>query len=565
MRSIPHVAKLIAGIVAGLLAMGLIGLAARIVFGAALRSAEVPSVSAPPRPANFSDLPASLAQVFAHTPPWLYILFLALVALGVSQLAARRVGFKRAFLVPLAMIALSIGGAASGFGALPVALLAWGLAAAAATVWVLAQAPQVGKEYETATGRFAIPGSTLPLVLIMGIFFTKYTVGVTLVYAPRLAHQMPFALVVSALYGIFSGVFLGRAASLWRLAARSARPGEALHNRAELPFPGAASQAPRNVGKWIAGIAGGIVAVAALGLAGLIVFGTALPPAQLRSVSDPMRRIDFSDLPPLQHFEARDGQALSYRLYPGTGPDVVMLIHGSSGESSGMHAVAKTLNAIGDTVYVPDLRGHGHDGRPGDIDYIGQLDDDLADFVGIIRPLHPHADLILAGHSSGGAYVLRIAEGPEAHLFKRFVVLSPAMPHGGETLRPYAGGWVTPFAGRIIAIKFLNRLGVRSFNGLPIIAFAIDPHASVPMDATYSYRMQATFTAPQDAIARLSSIKQPLAVLVGSEDELLYADRFAPLIHRERPDVPVTLVSGVDHMGMVTDRRALAAIASAIR
>jgi non-heme chloroperoxidase len=388
-------------------------------------------------------------------------------------------------------------------------------------------------------------------VLIMGIFFTKYTVGVTLVYAPRLAHQMSFALPVSALYGIFSGVFVGQATSLWRLAARSAQPGS---GRPAAP----------NFGKWIAGILCGVAVVAALGLGGLIVFGTASPLAELTSVSDPMRHIDFSDLPPLQHFKARDGQALSYRHYPGTGPDVVVLIHGSSGESSGMHAVAKTLSAIGDTVYAPDLRGHGHDGNPGDIGYIGQLDDDLVDFVGVIRPLHPRADVILVGHSSGGAFVLRIAEGSNAHWFKRFVVLSPAMPHGGETMRPHAGGWVTPFVGRIIAIKLLNKLGIRWFNGLPIIAFAVDPHASVPLDVTYSYRMQETFTAPQDAIARLSSIKQPLAVLVGSEDELLYADRFAPLINRERPDVPVTLVPGVDHMGMVTDPRALAAIATTI-
>jgi non-heme chloroperoxidase len=320
-----------------------------------------------------------------------------------------------------------------------------------------------------------------------------------------------------------------------------------------------------HVAKWFAGIVCGVAVVAALGLGGLIVFGTASPPAELTSVSDPMRHIDFSDLPPLQQFKARDGQALSYRHYPGTGPDVVVLIHGSSGESSGMHAVAKALSAIGDTVYAPDLRGHGHDGNPGDIGYIGQLDDDLVDFVGVIRPLHPRADVIFVGHSSGGAYVLRIAEGPNAHWFKRFVVLSPAMPHGGETMRPYAGGWVTPFVGRIIAIRLLNKLGIRWFNGLPIIAFAVDPHASVPLDATYSYRMQETFTAPRDAIARLSSIKQPLAVLVGSEDELLYADRFAPLINRERSDVPVTLVPGVDHMGMVTDSRALAAIATAIR
>lgn len=147
----------------------------------------------------------------------------------------------------------------------------------------------------------------------------------------------------------------------------------------------------------VTSIVAAVIVVAVVGLASLIVFGKASRPPALSSVSDPMRRIDFSDLPMLQQFNARDGQALSYRLYPGTGQDVVVLIHGSSGESSGMHAVAKTLSAIGDTVYVPYLRGHGHDGRPGDIDRIGQLDDDLADFVGVIRQLHPRASLILVG------------------------------------------------------------------------------------------------------------------------------------------------------------------------
>jgi non-heme chloroperoxidase len=319
-----------------------------------------------------------------------------------------------------------------------------------------------------------------------------------------------------------------------------------------------------HVGKWIAGIVAGLIVVAAAGLAGLIVLGTASRPPEMTSVSDPMRRIDFSDLPELQHFTARDGQALSYRLYPGTGQDVVVLIHGSSGESSGMHALAKTLSAIGDTVYVPDLRGHGHDGRPGDIDHIGQLDDDLAGLVGVIRPLHPHAGLILAGHSAGAGFVLRIAEGPDARLFDRFVLLSPALAYGAETYRPNVGGWATPFVGRIIALQILNKLGLRWFNGLPIVAFAVDPNAPVPLDATYSYRMQANFSAPRGGLARLVAVKQPLTVLVGSKDEIFYADRFAPLIHHERADVPVILVPDVDHMGMVTEPRALAAVAAAV-
>ena len=317
--------------------------------------------------------------------------------------------------------------------------------------------------------------------------------------------------------------------------------------------------------KWALALIATIVVVEIVGITGLLIFGTRPSPPPLASVRDTMSHIDFSRLPKLQQFTARDGQALSYRLYPGTGRDVVVLIHGSSGESSGMHAVAESLEKIGYTVYVPDLRGHGHDGRPGDIDYIGQLDDDLGDMMATIVPLHPRAHFILMGHSSGGGFVLRIAEGPQAHWFSRFVLLSPLLAYDSPTYRPDAGGWAIPYIPRIIALRTLNAVGIRWFNGLPIVAFAIDPHAPVPLDARYSYRMQMTFSAPHDALARLSTVKQPISVIAGSADEIFYADRYAPAIHRERADIPVTLVAGVDHMGMVTDPRALRAIAAALK
>lgn len=319
---------------------------------------------------------------------------------------------------------------------------------------------------------------------------------------------------------------------------------------------------PKNVrvGQWSAGVLAGLALTAAAGIAGLLVFGTAPAPPELKSVSDPMRGIDFSDLPDTRQFTARDGQTLSYREYPGGGRNAVVLIHGSSGESSGMHAVAKAMNAAGDTIFVPDLRGHGHDGRPGDIDTVGQLDDDLADLVAVIRARHSEGDLMLAGHSSGGGFVFRIAVGPDARLFNRFLLLSPLMPYGAVTYRPNVGGWAAPFVGRIVALKLLNRLGIRWFNGLPVVAFAVDPHAAVPLVAAYSYRMLTNFSAPPDAVARLATVRQPLAILIGDSDELFFADRYAPLIHGVRPDVPVSLVAGVNHMGMVTDPRALTAI-----
>jgi alpha-beta hydrolase superfamily lysophospholipase len=97
-----------------------------------------------------------------------------------------------------------------------------------------------------------------------------------------------------------------------------------------------------------------------------------------------------------------------YRVYPGNGEKVVVLIHGSGTESSVMNALAKTLLAAGITVYAPDLRGHGSSGRRGDIDYIGQLDDDLADLIATIRPEHANAALTLIGFSAGGAFTVRL-------------------------------------------------------------------------------------------------------------------------------------------------------------
>ena len=46
---------------------------------------------------------------------------------------------------------------------------------------------------------------------------------------------------------------------------------------------------------------------------------------------------------------------------------------------------------------------------------------------------------------------------------------------------------------------------------------------------------------------------------------LFKAEMFAPTVHAIRPGVPVSMVAGVDHIGMITDPRAVPAIAAALR
>jgi hypothetical protein len=159
-----------------------------------------------------------LIQIVSRTPLWVWGLLLVLISIGLSQLFTRTVSAKRITLMSAAMTALSLYGTLSAFGSMPHILLGW-LAAAVAAAWLVLQRPlSAHTRYNTATRQFTVPGSWVPLVLIMGIFLTKYVVGVALSMQPALAQHTGFGLGFGSLYGAFSGAFIARAARLWRLA-----------------------------------------------------------------------------------------------------------------------------------------------------------------------------------------------------------------------------------------------------------------------------------------------------------------------------------------------------------
>ncbi len=164
--------------------------------------------------------PAAIGTVLNNTPVWVGGLFAALLALGLSQARTRRVSALRMALVPLAMTGLSLWGMFSAFGTSPMfawVLVTWLAGTALALVYIGSRTAPEGTHYDPASGSFTVPGSLVPLGLIMGIFLTKYIVGVDLAMQPGLAADGTYALIVGALYGLFSGIFAGRAARLWRL------------------------------------------------------------------------------------------------------------------------------------------------------------------------------------------------------------------------------------------------------------------------------------------------------------------------------------------------------------
>ncbi|MGB7193165.1 MAG: DUF6622 family protein [Collimonas pratensis] len=150
------------------------------------------------------------AQIISHTPLWVWALLAFLVYRGVLASVDRELTLKKLAIIPLVMLALSWQGVSTVFGILALPMLCWLLAAAVAATltWRLFRKDRVSAYPER--GVVFQRGSWLPLMLMMGIFLTKYTVGVTLAMHPALAQDTAFTVVVCTLYGVFNGMFIGR-------------------------------------------------------------------------------------------------------------------------------------------------------------------------------------------------------------------------------------------------------------------------------------------------------------------------------------------------------------------
>jgi pimeloyl-ACP methyl ester carboxylesterase len=74
------------------------------------------------------------------------------------------------------------------------------------------------------------------------------------------------------------------------------------------------------------------------------------------------------------------------------------------------------------------------------------------------------------------------------------------------------------------------------------------------------FRLAVDFGAPRDYLAALGRSRKPAALLVGGADELFYPERFASLFAALRPDMPITIVPGIRHIGMTVIPAGIAAV-----
>jgi hypothetical protein len=163
-----------------------------------------------------------IIEILSHTPRWVFALFFGLIYLGYTQSKARAVSATRLVIIPVAMLGLSFSGAYTTFNASVLALGFWfgAFVLGAATALSFVSVKRVS--YSTETQMFSLPGSWLPLSLMMAIFFTKYAVGMLLAQHPELLAQTRFFAIASMAYGFFSGIFLGRMLKIMNVRGKQA-------------------------------------------------------------------------------------------------------------------------------------------------------------------------------------------------------------------------------------------------------------------------------------------------------------------------------------------------------
>lgn len=295
-----------------------------------------------------------------------------------------------------------------------------------------------------------------------------------------------------------------------------------------------------------------------------LVFGGPRDPPPMASINNPFRNVDFSNLPPISHFPARDGASLAFRYYPGNDSEArgsIVLVHGSSAGSSSMHGMASAFAAAGYPAYALDIRGHGESGTHGKIAYIGRLDD-LEDFLLSVNPVHP---VTLGGFSSGGGFALRFAGSARQNLFSGYLLLSPFISQDAPTYRPDGGGWARVGIPRLLMISLLNVAGVRAFNGLAVIRYAVSEEAKAISTPEEPDALEQNFRPDHDYRATIRAVERPLRLVAGQKDEVFYSDRFAEVFKLEGKDVPVTLVPGTGHISLTLEPDAIQAAVAAVR
>lgn len=318
----------------------------------------------------------------------------------------------------------------------------------------------------------------------------------------------------------------------------------------------------------LAAISGAIYLAIALGLIASQPASGMKNPAQTLDFDKIMGGPEVASLP--VSTALADGQAAYHpgHLAAPDGKPLLVMVHGSGWHGGQFTRLAHALEGEAE-IWVPSLRGHynGPGQRRGDIDEMGQFEEDLAE---LIRAKASEGQkVILLGHSSGGGLVVRFAGGQYGKLIDQAILLAPFLQYDAPTTKPNSGGWARPLTRRIIGLSMLNAVGVHALDHLTAIEFAMPEtvrNGPLGEQATlaYSWRLNQSYAPRRDYMKDISALP-PFLLIAGGEDEAFDAQGYAPLMSPANPDGSYEVIAGYGHLDIVDAPETVALIRAALQ
>lgn len=234
-------------------------------------------------------------------------------------------------------------------------------------------------------------------------------------------------------------------------------------------------------------------------------------------------------------FTMRDESTLTAQHFINDSDLTVLVLHGILSSSYTNNRFSGLIReAANAEVYSLDLRGHGSsDGKPGDVSYIGQYVDDVADVITQIKKLKPSGKIIIAGHSMGGGISLRYAIKEGVPDIDGYLLFAPQLGDNSPTnvfpddaVRQQDESFMAIHLSRLIGLALLNSLNINKWNDMPVFFFNLP--AEMPVNK-YSFRSTASMS-PTDYITGLQSVDKPLLVIVGENDEAFNVNAYQTAI-----------------------------------
>lgn len=254
------------------------------------------------------------------------------------------------------------------------------------------------------------------------------------------------------------------------------------------------------------------------------------------------------------YFTTRDKKKIFAFQFPKKSQNTIILIHGVKSSAYLYNKMAGLLqNATLAEVFAIDLRGHGKsEGVDGDVDYINQYADDLADIIKAVRNTKPNGKIIIAGHSMGGGVALNYAMLSNNVKIDGFVLFaplignnSPAIPQSVPTKNDIIEPFMQIHIARIIGLKMFNELNNHKYDDLPVLFFNLPENMP---SRKYTYRANMSM-APEDYKEGLKAVNVPMLVLIGSKDEAFNADATQKAVI-ENSKGQVQIIEGATHNGI---------------